>query len=104
MHCCQLSRLARCLLTYTKPDKVCRLCSLESDGLHLSHALRQLVFAKLEQIINTLFAKVHTLDIRDILRRCPADPARHDHGINLEYDAVINDLVNGERDEIVVLY
>lgn len=77
---------------------------LRSDTLHLPHALGQFIFAKFEQVVNTLFAEVHTFDICDVLRRGPTDPARHDHRINLQYDAVVDDFVNGERDEIVVFY
>ena len=83
---------------------MCRLRILPSDSLHLSHPLGQFVFAKLEQVINTLFAEVHALDVRDVLRWCPADPARHDHRIHFQYDPVIDNLVNGEGDEIVIFY
>ena len=74
------------------------------NPLHLSHPLGQFIFTKLQQIVDALFAEVYTFDIRNILGRCPADPARHDHRINLKYDAVVDDFVNGERDEVIVFY
>lgn len=80
------------------------LHAYRSDTLHLSHPLGQFILAKFKQIVNALLTEVHTLDIGDILRRCPADPARHDHRINLQYDTVVDDLVDGEGDEVVVFY
>ena len=93
-----------------QPDRLTNLLKTgaliapQQNPLHLSHPLGQFIFTKLQQIVDALFAEVYTFDIRNILGRCPADPARHDHGINLEYDAVIDDFVNGERDEVIVFY
>lgn len=75
-----------------------------TQTLHLPHPLRQLVFPKLQQIHDTLFAKVDPLDIGYILRRRPADPARHDDRVNLKYDSIIDNLINGKGDEVVALY
>ena len=93
-----------------KPDRLTNLLRSGAliapfeNSLHLSHPLGQFVFTKFQQVVDTLFAEVYTFDIRNILGRCPADPARHDHRINLEYDAVVDDFVNGERDEVIVFY
>jgi len=69
----------------------------------LPHPLRELPLPKIPHIQQALLTQIQLLDIRRILLRRPADPPRHHHGIRLQDDAVVDDLVDGKGDEVVVL-
>ena len=68
----------------------------------LPHPLRELLFPKFPHVQEPLLAQLDSLPTKRILRRSLADPARDDDGIRLEHDAVVDDLVDRERDEVVV--
>ena len=71
--------------------------------LQLPHPLRQLPLPKIPHIHDPLLAQIQLLHVRRILLRWPTDPACDDDGIRLEDDAVVDDFVDGEGDEVVVL-
>jgi hypothetical protein len=54
------------------------------------------------QVVDTLFTEVDAAH-GDILRRSLADSLDDDGGVGLEDDAVVDDLVYGEGDKVVVL-
>ena len=71
--------------------------------LHLPQALGQTPLAELPGIEQALFGEVDALHIRCIGGRGTAD-SRSDHDwVSFEDDAVIDDFVNGKRDQVVVL-
>ena len=64
--------------------------------LYLPHPLGQLVFSELQKIHHSLFTKIHSFDISNVLRRWPTDSAGHNDRIDLQHDTVINNLVDSE--------
>lgn len=67
----------------------------------LSQPVCQFRLAELRQIVDALFAEVDAAD-GEVLCGCAADALDDDCGIGLENDAVVDDFVNGEGDEVVV--
>jgi hypothetical protein len=68
----------------------------------LSEPVCKLGLSELGEIIDTLFTEVDAADL-DILSGCFAHALDDDSGIGLEDNAVVDDLVNGEGDKVVVL-
>lgn len=68
----------------------------------LSQPVRQFRLAQLGEVVDTLFAEVDAAEVH-VLRRRLADSLHDDGRVGLEDDAVVNDLVNGEGDKVVVL-
>ncbi len=73
----------------------------EPDLQTLPQPVGELGLAELRQIVDTLFAKIDATDL-EVLGRCAADALDYDRGVGLEDDAVVNNLVNGKRNEVVV--
>lgn len=69
---------------------------------HLPNPLHGLRFRQLPRVHDPLLAQIDALDARDILGRGAGDTGGDDDGIGLENDAVVDYLVDGERDEVVV--
>lgn len=68
----------------------------------LPYPLAELHLAKLPGIQQTLLAEVDAAHALQILRGRSADARRNDYRVSLEDDAVVDNLVNGQRDEVVV--
>lgn len=60
------------------------------------------MLAELVNLQEALFAEIDALHVGDVLCRRSADAASDDDGVGLEDDAVVDDLVNGQRSQIVV--
>ena len=69
----------------------------------LPEPFAQFRFSELVQLQETLFTQIDALHVGRVLRRWAGDSAGYDHGVGLEDDAVVDDLVYGERGKIVVL-
>lgn len=67
----------------------------------MSQPVGQFRLAKLGQVVDTLFAEVDAAEV-DILRRRLAHSLNDDGGVGFENDAVVDDLVNSEGNEVVV--
>lgn len=65
--------------------------------------VRQLGPAQLRQVVDALLAEGVDAAQVDVLGRRFAHPLDDDGGVSLEDDAVVDNLVDGERDEVVVL-
>lgn len=74
----------------------------ENTESQLPHSLREFELAELPRIQQPLLAQIDVLHGRDILRRRFADATRYDDGVRLEDDAVVDDLVDGEGEDVVV--
>ena len=68
----------------------------------LPHPLGQLHLPKLPHIQQPLLAQFERLDGADVLHGRSADAAGDDDGVGLEDDAVVDDFVDAEGDEVVV--
>lgn len=79
-----------------------RKSSKRTPGSQLPHPLREFELAKLPRIQQALLAQIDVLHGRDILRRRFADATRDDDGVRLEDDAVVDDLVDREGEDVVV--
>lgn len=75
----------------------------QTGQLHLPQSLRQPPFPKLPRIHQPLLRQINVLHIRRIRGRRSADPRCNENRVRFEDDAVVDDLVNGQRDEVVVL-
>ena len=69
----------------------------------LSEPLAQFRFAELVKLQETFFAQIDALHVGRVLRGRARDSASDDHGVGLENDAVVDDLVDGERGQVIVL-
>lgn len=67
----------------------------------LSQPVGQFRLAVLRQVVNALLAEIDAAD-GGVLRGSAADALDDNGGIRLENDAVVDNLVDGERDEVVV--
>lgn len=64
----------------------------------LPQPIRQFRPANLCEVVDSLLAEgVHAAQIGCVLGRSPADPLDDDGRVRLEDDAVVDDLVDGER-------
>jgi hypothetical protein len=63
----------------------------------LSYPLGQLPLSKLPRVQEALFRKVNVLHRGHVLRRRLADTRGDNDGVRLEDDAVVYELVDGER-------
>jgi len=76
-----------------------------SHGLQsLSHSVRQHFLAQIPHVCQALFTEIDVLHVRDVLLWWLGHPRGDDDWIGLEDDAVVDDLVNGKRDDVVILY
>lgn len=67
----------------------------------LSQPVGELRLAELRQVVDTLFAEINTADL-EVLGRCAADALDNNRGVGLEDDAVVDNLVNGEGNQVIV--
>ena len=67
----------------------------------LSQPVGELRLAQLRQVIHALLAEVDATD-GQVLRGGAADALHDNRGVRLEDDAVVDNLVNGKGDEVVV--
>lgn len=68
----------------------------------LPYPLRQLPLSKLPRIQESLLRQLDIPHTRHILSRGPANARRDGDGVGLEDDSVVDELVNGQGDEVVV--
>ncbi len=73
-------------------------------SLQLPHPLRQLSLPEIPHVHNPLLAEIQFLHIRRILLRGFGDATGDDDGVGFQDDAVVDDLVDAEGDQVVVLY
>ena len=74
-----------------------------SPSKSLPQPIPQLRLPKLRQIIHALLTQINALQLRHILRRRLADSLHNNRRVGLEDNAIVDDLVNSEGDEVVVL-
>lgn len=74
----------------------------ETPGSQLPHPLREFELAEFPRIQQPLLAQIDVLHGRDILRGRFADATRYDDGVRLEDDAIVDDLVDGKGEDVVV--
>lgn len=65
--------------------------------------LNSLLFPKLPQILNALFAKIEILHIGCVLCWRSGHSAGHHHRVGFEHDTIVHDFVNSQCDQIVIL-
>lgn len=75
-----------------------RIPSLQS----LSQPVREFALAQLRQVVDTLFAEINPAQV-DILCGRLAAALDDNCGISLEDDAIVDNFVDRQRDEVVVL-
>lgn len=68
----------------------------------LPHPLGQFHFPKLPRVHQPLLAEIDIFHTRHILHGRPADATGDNNGVRFEDDAVVDDFVDGEGDEVVV--
>lgn len=68
----------------------------------LPKPIRQLGLSELRQVVHALLAEVDATQV-DVLRGCLGDALHDNGGVRLQNDAVIYDLVDSERYEVVAL-
>lgn len=69
----------------------------ESQSQPLSYPLGQLPLSKVPHVHQALFGEVDVLHRGHVLRRWLADTRGDDDGVGLEDDAVVDELIDGER-------
>lgn len=74
----------------------------QTESETLSQPICELGLSELGEVVDTLFTEVDAANL-DILSRSFAHALDNDSGVGLEDNAVIDDLVNGEGDKVVVL-
>lgn len=74
-----------------------------ASALHLPQTLSKTPLAKLPRIHQTLLRKVDTLHVRGIGGGGTADTRGDENGVSLENDSVVDNLINGQRNKVVVL-
>lgn len=67
----------------------------------LAKPIRELRLAELRQVVNTLFAEIDAAQ-GNVLGGRTADPLDDDGRVGLQDDAVVDNFINGQRDEVVV--
>lgn len=72
-------------------------------SLHLPQALGQTALAELPRIHQTLLGEVDVLHVGRIGGGGTADPRGDHDGVSFEENSVVDDLVDGEGNKVVVL-
>lgn len=85
------------------PKRPAVFLSKHNRSESLPEPLAKLRLAELVQLEQTFFAQVHALHVGGVLCGWLGDSAGDNHRVGLEDDAVVDDLVDGERGEVVVL-
>lgn len=71
--------------------------------LHLPQPLRQTPLSKLPGIHQTLFGQVDALQVRCIRSRSATDAGGDQHWIGFQNDSIVDNLIDGQGDQVVVL-
>jgi hypothetical protein len=106
---CSKQSSDRCSVFYKTPETPCFIHCIPSHFTNLTRSkslpesLAQFRFAELVQFQETLFAQIDALHVGRVLRGRARDSAGDNHGVGLEDDAVVDDLVDGEGSQVVVL-
>jgi hypothetical protein len=69
----------------------------------LPQPIPQLGLPKLRQVIHTLLTQINALQLCHILRRRLANPLHDDRWIRLEDNAIIDNLVDRQGNQIIIL-
>ena len=69
----------------------------------LPQPIPQLRLPELRQVVHALLTQINALQLRHILRRRLANPLHDDRRVRLENYPIIDNLVNRQRDQIIVL-
>lgn len=67
----------------------------------LAKPICELRLAELRQVVNTLFAEIDAAQ-GNVLGGRAADPLDDDGRVGLQDDAIVDNFINGQRDEVVV--
>jgi hypothetical protein len=93
-------------LVLSTPDLKSRLeipTPTNTNSQTLPQPVAQLRLTELCQIVHALLAQVDVLQLRDVLGRGAADALDDDGGVRLKDDTVVDNLIDGQREEVVVL-
>lgn len=73
------------------------------DSQPLPQPIPQLRLPKLRQIVHALLTQINALQLRHILRRRLANPLHDNRRIRLEDNAIIDNLIDSQGNQVVVL-